>query len=112
MSQLKNTHTVQDADFEGHVLKAKDLILVDFWAEWCGPCKMLAPILEEVAAQFQGQIKVYKMDVDENEETPAKYEIRGIPTVMFFKNGQMVDRVVGAQSKQVFEAAIMKHLKS
>jgi thioredoxin 1 len=111
MSQSKNTQAVQDSDFESHVLKANGLVLVDFWAEWCGPCKMLSPVIDALADQYQGRLKVFKMDVDSNEEVPAKFQIRGIPTVMIFKDGAMVERLVGAQSKQVFEDAIGKHLK-
>lgn len=111
MSNSKNTHTVLDADFDAQVLKAKDLVLVDFWAEWCGPCKMLGPVIDQLADSYQGKLKVFKMDVDANEETPAKYQVRGIPTVILVKNGEVVERLVGAQPKAAFEQAIGKHLK-
>ncbi|GAB1255668.1 thioredoxin TrxA [Aurantivibrio plasticivorans] len=90
---------VTDSSFEGDVLSAAEPVLVDFWAAWCGPCKMIAPILEELAGEYQGRVKVCKMDVDANKETPAKYNIRGIPTLMLFKGGNMEAMKVGALSK-------------
>jgi len=111
MSQSKHTQELQDADFDNQVLKNKDLVLVDFWAQWCGPCKMLAPVIDQLADTYQGKLKVFKMDVDANEETPAKYQVRGIPTVILVKNGEVVERLVGAQPKAAFEQAITKHLK-
>ena len=90
---------VTDANFDDDVLKAEVPVLVDYWAEWCGPCKMIAPILEEVAEQYAGRVKICKMDVDSNKETPAKYGIRGIPTLMLFKNGNNEATKVGALSK-------------
>lgn len=91
--------TVSDDRFENDVLNAQKPVLVDFWAPWCGPCRMLAPILEEVAKEFSGRVVIAKMNVDENEETPAKYSVRGIPALMLFKNGEMVASKVGALSK-------------
>src|SRR5690242_21615535 len=97
----ENVKEFTDQNFETEVLKASELVLVDFWAEWCGPCRMLAPVIDALADEYQGRLKVYKMDVDANEEVPARYQIRGIPTVMLFKDGQVVERLVGAQPKPV-----------
>ncbi|MEJ2416199.1 MAG: thioredoxin TrxA [Exilibacterium sp.] len=90
---------VSDSSFEENVLKAETPVLVDFWAEWCGPCKMIAPVLDELSGQYEGKLKICKMDVDANKETPAKFNIRGIPTLMVFKNGNMEAMKVGALSK-------------
>jgi thioredoxin 1 len=110
MADSKNIHTTSDAAFDQEILKSSGLKLVDFWAEWCGPCRMLAPTLESVADEFQGQVGVYKMNVDENPETPGKFNIRGIPTVILFKNGQAVDQIVGNQPKNVFVDTLKRHL--
>ena len=90
---------VTDASFETEVLKASQPVLVDFWAAWCGPCKMIAPVLDELARDFAGRVKICKMDVDANKETPARFNIRGIPTLMIFKNGNLEGTKVGALSK-------------
>lgn len=90
---------VTDANFEDEVLKSSQPVLVDFWAAWCGPCKMIAPILDELAGTYEGKIKIAKMDVDANKETPAKFSIRGIPTLIIFKNGEPDSTKVGALSK-------------
>ena len=90
---------VTDASFESDVLKSAEPVLVDFWAEWCGPCKMIAPVLSEIADEYSGKIKICKMDVDANNETPAKFGIRGIPTLIIFKGGNAVAQKVGALSK-------------
>ena len=90
---------VSDASFEQDVLKAEVPVLVDFWAEWCGPCKMIAPVLDDLSGEYAGRMKVCKMDVDSNKETPAKFNIRGIPTLMLFKGGSMEAMKVGALSK-------------
>ena len=96
-----STHLVHvtDNSFELEVLNSEQPVLVDYWAEWCGPCKMIAPILEEVASEYGEKIKVCKMNIDENQETPPRYGIRGIPTLILFKNGEVEATKVGALSK-------------
>ncbi len=110
MANSKNINETSDNSFDADVLKADQLTMVDFWAEWCGPCRMLAPTIDSVADQFQGKLKVYKMNVDHNPTTPTKYHIRGIPTVILFRGGQVVDQLVGNQPKDVFVQAIQKHV--
>ena len=94
---------VSDADFEATVLKSAEPVVVDFWAEWCGPCRMIAPALEEIAGTLDGKVKIVKLNVDENPQTAAKYGIQSIPTLMIFKNGQMASRQIGAAPKQKLE---------
>jgi thioredoxin 1 len=94
---------VSDADFESEVLKATQPVVVDFWAEWCGPCRMIAPALEEIAGSLGGKVKIVKLNVDENPNTASKYGIMSIPTLMIFKNGAMASRQVGAAPKQKLE---------
>ena len=90
---------VGDDDFEAAVLNAEGAVLVDFWAEWCGPCKMIAPTLEEIAANMEGRVTVAKVNIDDNPQTPARYGVRGIPTLMIFKDGQVAGTKVGALPK-------------
>jgi len=97
---------VTDASFEAEVLQADQPVLVDFWAEWCGPCKMIAPILDEIARDYAGKVKVCKVDVDANSESPAKYSVRGIPTLILFKGGKPEATKVGAVSKSQLAAFI------
>ncbi|WP_415034335.1 thioredoxin TrxA [Azonexus sp.] len=99
-------HYVTDATFEAEVLQAELPVLVDYWAEWCGPCKMISPILDEIAAEYAGKLKVAKVNIDDNQGTPAKYGIRGIPTLMLFKNGNIEATKVGALSKSQLAAFI------
>ena len=94
---------VSDSDFEAQVLKSTEPVVVDFWAEWCGPCKMIAPALEEIAGSLNGKVKIVKLNVDENPATAAKYGIMSIPTLMLFKNGELASRQVGAAPKQKLE---------
>jgi len=90
---------VSDTDFDKEVLETKGLVMVDFWAEWCGPCKALSPIVDEVANEVAGKIKVVKVNIDDSPQAPTKYGVRGIPTLMVFKDGELVDTKVGGMSK-------------
>ena len=95
----EHVHHVDDADFETQVLNSDEPVLVDFWAEWCGPCKMISPIVDELAATYAGKLKVVKVDIDKNQMTPRNFAVRGIPTLMLFKGGKVEATQVGAVSK-------------
>ena len=97
---------ITDASFDADVLKSDTPVLVDYWAEWCGPCKMIAPVLDQIAKDYEGRLKVAKLNIDENQATPPKYGIRGIPTLMIFKNGNLEATKVGALSKTQLAAFI------
>ncbi|OGP52350.1 MAG: thioredoxin [Deltaproteobacteria bacterium RBG_13_43_22] len=106
----KNITEVTDENFQTEILESSTPVLVDFWAVWCGPCKAIAPTVEELAVQFQGQVKIGKLNVDENPKTPGQYGIRAIPTLILFKNGTVVEQITGAVSKSTLETAIKKTL--
>lgn len=99
-----------DSNFKSEVLDSDKLSVIDFWAEWCGPCKAIAPIVSEVAATFEGKLNVMKMNIDENPETPTQFHIKGIPTLILFKGGEMIDQIVGAVPKDRLETMLKKHL--
>jgi thioredoxin 1 len=101
---------VTDGNFSDEIEKGQGLSLVDFWAAWCGPCRMVAPVVEQLATEFEGKLKVAKLDVDENQQTAMKYNIRSIPSILFFKDGKHVDTVVGAVPKAYLERKIQEHL--
>ena len=106
----QHIHYITDATFEAEVLQSPTPVLVDYWAEWCGPCKMIAPILDEVANEYNDRLKVAKLNIDENQHIPQKYGIRGIPTLMLLKNGNIEATKVGALSKSQLTAFIDSHL--
>ena len=110
MANSKNVLTATDANLETEVMKNTEVTLIDFWAEWCGPCKALGPTIDSLADQYAGRVKVYKLNVDENPDAALRFKIRGIPTVIMLKNGQVIDQLVGHQSKASFVAAIDRHL--
>ena len=110
MSQSKHVLQATDAGFQSEIASSKGVAVIDFWAEWCGPCRMLAPTVEALAEELQGKARIYKMNVDENPNTPSQFHVRGIPTLMIFKDGQAVDQLVGNQPRDVIRQAIEKHL--
>jgi thioredoxin 1 len=101
---------ITDQSFETEVMNAEIPVLVDFWAEWCGPCKMIAPVLDDIAKAYDGRLKVAKINIDENTQTPQKFGVRGIPTLMLFKNGELESTKVGAISKSQLTAFLDSHL--
>ena len=103
---MANAIQVTDSDFEAQVEQHSGLAVVDFWATWCGPCRMIAPILEQLAVEYQGKVKVTKLDVDSNIKTATRFNVRSIPTILFFKDGKLVDQVVGAVPKPMLERKI------
>jgi thioredoxin 1 len=107
---MSSATAVTDASFEQDVLKSDVPVLVDFWAPWCGPCRMVAPIVDEIAKEFDGKIKVFKLNTDENPNVASQYGIRSIPTLMIFKGGQKVDTVVGAVPKTTLSSTLSKYL--
>ena len=105
----KIVHT-SDSDFENDVVKAEKPVLLDFWAEWCGPCKMIAPLLDSIADEYEDKLTVVKLNIDENPQTPPKYNVRGIPTLLLFRDGSVTAQQVGAVSKAQLEAFLDSHL--
>jgi thioredoxin 1 len=110
MAKGDNLFHVNDSSFQKDVLEAAQPTFVDFWASWCGPCRMIGPIFEELSDQYSGQVKFVKVNVDENPKTPANYGVRGIPTLILFKGGQVVDQIVGAAPKAQLENMVKKAL--
>lgn len=106
----QNVLTVTADNFETEVIKSDKPVLVDFWAEWCGPCRMVGPVIDELANQYNGKIKVGKLNVDDQGELASRFRVMSIPTIMLFKNGEIVEKVVGARSKEDFEKMINKHV--
>lgn len=108
----QNVASVSDANFQAEVLDASKTqpVMVDFWAEWCGPCRALSPTVDAIASERAGKLKVVKMNVDENMNTPGKYNVRGIPTLLIFKNGQVAEQIVGAVPKENIEKALARQL--
>lgn len=110
MADSANVVTVTDDNFQSEIAGYEGLAMVDFWAVWCGPCRMVAPIVEQLADQYQGQVRVAKLDVDSNPRSAAQFNVRSIPTILFFRDGQLVDSVVGALPKPALERKIQEHL--
>lgn len=107
---MSHLESLTDAEFESKVLQAEGPVLVDFWAEWCGPCRMLTPVLEQVSAEYEGKVKILKLNVDENSDTPSKFGVRGIPTMIIFEGGEAKATKVGALSKAQLTAWIDESL--
>ena len=109
MAENGKTVTITDGNFSDEIEKNTGLSLVDFWAAWCGPCRMVGPVIEQLAGEYEGKLKFGKLDVDANQQTAMKYNIRSIPSILFFKNGEVVDTVVGAVPKAFLERKIQEH---
>lgn len=107
---MSNALAVTDQDFDQEVEKAPGLTIVDFWATWCGPCRMIAPVLDQLATDYAGQLKVTKLDVDANIKTSTRFNVRSIPMLLFFKEGKVVDQIVGAVPRQTIEAKVKQHV--
>ena len=103
---MSKAMAVSDKSFEAEVLKSSSPVLVDFWAEWCGPCRIIGPVVEQIASEYEGKLKVAKVDVDANPRTPSTYGIRGIPTLLIFKDGKLADQIVGAVPKKLLVGKI------
>lgn len=110
MAENGQTVTITDDNFATEVEGGSGLAMVDFWAAWCGPCRMVAPIVEQIATEYEGKVKVGKVDVDANQKTAARFNIRSIPSILFFKDGKLIDTVVGAVPKPALERKIQEHL--
>ncbi len=110
MAENGKTVVITDDNFSGEIEGNDGLVMVDFWAAWCGPCRMVAPIVEQLATEYEGKLKVGKLDVDSNQRTAARFNIRSIPSILFFKDGQHVDTVVGAVPKPALERKIQEHI--
>ncbi len=106
---MSNAFEVTDSDFEAEIEKHEGLAVVDFWATWCGPCRMIAPVLDQLAVEYAGKAKVAKLDVDTNIRTPARFQVRSIPAILFFKDGKLVDQVIGAVPKSHLETKFKQH---
>ena len=105
---MSNAKSVNDGEFAKEVLESAIPVVVDFWATWCGPCQVMGPVVDAVAGEYEGKIKVLKINVDENPVTPSKYGVRGIPTLILFDKGEVVDRIIGAQPKNAVENLLKK----
>lgn len=110
MAENPNVHPVSDSSFEGDILKSAEPVLVDFWAPWCGPCRAVAPLVDDLATQYQGKLKVAKINVDESSVVAMKYQVTSIPTFILFKNGQVADRMLGAMPRSEFVKFIDRNL--
>ena len=106
---VKNAVEVTDQSFEAEIEKHQGVAVVDFWATWCGPCRMIAPIVEQLATEYEGKVKVAKLDVDSNSRTASRFNVRSIPMLLFFKNGKVVDQIIGAQPRPAIEAKFRQH---